>query len=175
MNDSGRKWYIFQILVHPAAATFRIVLNSAHDSRSVVLCRCTAMLNPSIKTWAVERRISIGTAKSQQCKAWCVLNSFSYEAAGLWNNLPSFTKEAASVTSSRHLYPHGPSQIVNMVTVFYVKFTIFNELSGFCFWLISSWTKWPPSRRIFCERILMNERFCILIRISLKFVPKGPR
>ena len=36
----------------------------------------------------------------------------------------------------------------------------------------SPWTKWPPLRYFRC--IFRNEKFCILIKISLKFVPKGP-
>ena len=39
--------------------------------------------------------------------------------------------------------------------------------------LISPWTKWPPFHNDIFEYIFMNERFCILIRISLKFAPKG--
>ena len=37
----------------------------------------------------------------------------------------------------------------------------------------SPWTKWPPFRRRNFKRICWNEQFCILIRISLKFVSKG--
>ena len=40
--------------------------------------------------------------------------------------------------------------------------------------LIFPWTKWPP----FCKRcfwcIFVNEKFCILIKILLKFLSKGP-
>ena len=40
--------------------------------------------------------------------------------------------------------------------------------------IISPWTKWPPFRSRYFRCIFVNEKFCILIKISLKFVPKGP-
>ena len=40
--------------------------------------------------------------------------------------------------------------------------------------LISPWTKWPPFHRQDFQMHFMNEKFCILIKISLKFSPKGP-
>ena len=42
---------------------------------------------------------------------------------------------------------------------------------GFHIQLIFPWTKWPPFRRR-CNCILMNEKFCIMIWVSRKFVPK---
>ena len=36
------------------------------------------------------------------------------------------------------------------------------------------WTKWPPFRRRHFRCISLKEKFHILIKISLKFVPKGP-
>ena len=36
------------------------------------------------------------------------------------------------------------------------------------------WTKLPPFRRRHFQMHFMNDIFCILIHISLKFVPKGP-
>ena len=41
-------------------------------------------------------------------------------------------------------------------------------------WLISPWTKWSPFRRRYFHMHFRDEIFCILIKISLKFVPKGP-
>ena len=35
------------------------------------------------------------------------------------------------------------------------------------------WTKWPPFPDDISKCIFMNEKFCVLIRISLKFVPKN--
>ena len=40
--------------------------------------------------------------------------------------------------------------------------------------LISPWTKWPPFHRRHFQMHFLNEKFCISISISLKFVPKGP-
>ena len=37
--------------------------------------------------------------------------------------------------------------------------------------LISPWTKWPLNDIL--KSIFTNEKFCILIHVSLKFVPKG--
>ena len=39
--------------------------------------------------------------------------------------------------------------------------------------LIVPWTKWPPFHDSF-KYIFMNEKFCIAIKISQKFVPKCP-
>ena len=36
------------------------------------------------------------------------------------------------------------------------------------------WTKWPPFHRQHFQMHFHNEKFCIPIQISLKFVPKGP-
>ena len=36
------------------------------------------------------------------------------------------------------------------------------------------WTKWPPFFRWYFQMHFHNEKICILIRISLKNVPKGP-
>ena len=38
------------------------------------------------------------------------------------------------------------------------------------FYLFSQWTKWSPFR----ECIFANDKFCILVKISLKLLPKGP-
>ena len=35
------------------------------------------------------------------------------------------------------------------------------------------WKKWSPFRRWYFRCIFVKEKFCILIKISLKFVPKG--
>ena len=40
--------------------------------------------------------------------------------------------------------------------------------------LISAWTKWPPFPDNIFKSIFVNEKFCILIWISLKLVSKGP-
>ena len=39
---------------------------------------------------------------------------------------------------------------------------------------LSPWTKWPPFHRRYIGINFWNEKFCILIKILLKFVPKGP-
>ena len=36
------------------------------------------------------------------------------------------------------------------------------------------WTKWPPFRRRYFICISVNEKFCILIKIPLKFVSESP-
>ena len=35
------------------------------------------------------------------------------------------------------------------------------------------WTKWSPFRSWYCQIHVVNEKFCILVTVSLKFVPKG--
>ena len=40
-------------------------------------------------------------------------------------------------------------------------------------WIISPWTKCPPFRRRRFICIFMNEKFCILISILLKFAPRA--
>ena len=41
-------------------------------------------------------------------------------------------------------------------------------------WYIGAERKWPPFCRRYIKFLSMNEIFCILIRISLKFVPRSP-
>ena len=41
-------------------------------------------------------------------------------------------------------------------------------------YLISPWTKWLHFADDIFRCIFMNEKFCILIKISMKFVPGGP-
>ena len=41
-------------------------------------------------------------------------------------------------------------------------------------YLISPWTKWPPFRRRYFNCIFVNEKFCILIKISLNYVSMSP-
>ena len=43
------------------------------------------------------------------------------------------------------------------------------------FWnsLLSPWTKWQPFTDDIFKCIFMNNKYCILIQTSLKFVPKG--
>ena len=47
------------------------------------------------------------------------------------------------------------------------------QLGKFGVYLIThpSWTKWPPFRRQYFRCIFGNEMICILIKMSLKFVP----
>ena len=42
------------------------------------------------------------------------------------------------------------------------------------FKLISHKTKWPPFRRRYFQMHFRKQKFCVLIKISLKCVPKGP-
>ena len=65
-----------------------------------------AMLNPSITPYNLR-----GGSRAEQPKvntASCGLNTFSYQAAKLWNNLPSFIKEATSVTEFKSLSSKWP-------------------------------------------------------------------
>ena len=38
----------------------------------------------------------------------------------------------------------------------------------------SPWTKWPSFRKQYIQMHFVNEKFCIFIKMSPKFVPKGP-
>ena len=65
-----------------------------------------AMLNPSITPYNLR-----GGSRAEQPKVnttSCGLNTFSYQAAKLWNNLPSFIKEATSVTEFKSLVSKWP-------------------------------------------------------------------
>ena len=65
-----------------------------------------AMLNPSITPYNLR-----GGSRAEQPKVnttSCRLNTFSYQAAKLWNNLPSFIKEATSVTEFKSLLSKWP-------------------------------------------------------------------
>ena len=64
------------------------------------------MLNPSITPYNLR-----GGSRAEQPKVnttSCGLNTFSYQAAKLWNNLPSFIKEATSVTEFKSLLSKWP-------------------------------------------------------------------
>ena len=40
--------------------------------------------------------------------------------------------------------------------------------------ILNAWIKWPAFRKRHFQMNFITEKFCILIRISQKFVPKGP-
>ena len=64
---------------------------------------------------------------------------------------------------------HRSSGIINM---FMFMVTLFIHARA-TYQLVSTWTKWPPFRRQYFQLHFVNEKFYILITISLKFVPKG--
>ena len=80
-----------------------------------------------------------------------------YEATVMKEN-----KTALCMVMTWHHYNCWPSAVI-----IESKFPIYAEL-------ISPWTKWPPFHRRLFKCIFLNEKFCILIQTSLKFVPKGP-
>ena len=51
----------------------------------------------------------------------------------------------------------------------YMIFLCLHSLNACHFQRISSWTKWQPFRIRYFRGILYNEKFCILIELSLKF------
>ena len=66
--------------------------------------------------------------------------------------------------------------IESRVTRARLRYTRYYLTPGICSLTNSSpWTKWLPfHRRCFQCIFFLNEKFCIQIKISLKFVPKGP-
>ena len=51
------------------------------------------------------------------------------------------------------------------------------ETPSWCFCRMfhwNPWTKWPLFRRRYIQIYFCEWKFCILIKISLKFIPKGP-
>ena len=63
------------------------------------------------------------------------------------------------------------TEVIILVPWIVVQIIIYREIDV---QLISPWTRWPPFADDIFKCIFMTESFCVLIQISLKFVPKGP-
>ena len=82
-----------------------------------------------------------------------------------------------------NVYPYRTSSELNLINhndpdklwISDRYFVIINDLrrKGVNY-LTSLWTKWPPFRRRYFLMLYINEKFCILVKISHQFVPKGP-
>ena len=92
-----------------ARHTLYIFVLKAIASESYKLCAnenlvyINAMINLSIKAYNLRGGSPVEQPKVNTTS--CGLNTFSYQAAKFWNNLPSFIKEATSVAEFKSFLP----------------------------------------------------------------------
>ena len=100
-------------------------------------------------------------------------NTNSFKTMHLKNAVSQNIAQFIQTLMYRLCYPRTK---MTTALVFFREFTLRFQIIISVYELSSSlpWTKWPLYRRRLFKCIFMNLQCCILIRISLKFVPKGP-
>ena len=127
---------------------------------------CKPRINPAYSVWSALCLANNCLAPRRQ---WVNVCSEQHKQSCL--NFAAGASAYSVITAFRSIIFMKGAYMLNIWCYMLWSWT---EIVGTLYLQIEAETKWMPFSRWHFKCIIMNEKFCIFIWISLEFVPKGP-